>query len=157
MYSTYARTFSIADSWIFDNDIDRNVINFGVDNSSSSHTDNQKNKFLVLGDAPTFGISGRFGLSDKTQNFVWVCIITLIIVICLLIEKKTLTLRSTIKALDFPTQFCLGSMYNGFSATESRKASLNWNVYDFPVDYDSIVKSDILNFHEYLMIKNNIK
>ena len=65
----------------------------------------------------------------------------LIIVICLLMEKK----------------FCLGSISDGFSAPESREVSLNWNVYDFSVDYNSIDKSGILNIHEYLMTKNHIK
>ena len=35
---------------IFCNDFARNVIIFGIDNSSSSHADNQKNNFLVLGE-----------------------------------------------------------------------------------------------------------
>ena len=65
----------------------------------------------------------------------------LIIVICLLMENK----------------FCLGSISDGFSATESREVSLNWNVYDFSVDYNSIDKSGILNIHKYLMTKNHIK
>ena len=34
----------------------KNVISFHVDNSSSPHTDNWKNKFLVLGKGPKFGI-----------------------------------------------------------------------------------------------------
>ena len=59
------------------------------------------------------------------------------------------------KNVNFPTQFCLGSIPNGFSATESRKVSLNENVYDFSVEYNSIDKSDILNIQKYLMTKNN--
>ena len=55
------------------------------------------------------------------------------------------------------TRFCLGSVSNGFSANESREVSLNENVYDFSVDYNSVDKSDILNIHKYLMTKNNIK
>ena len=46
---------------------------------------------------------------------------------------------------------------NGFSATESREVSLNGNVYDFSVDYNSIYKSAILNIPKHLMTKNNIK
>ena len=38
---------------------------FVVDNSSSSHTDNLKNDFLILGECPLFGINGRFGASEK--------------------------------------------------------------------------------------------
>ena len=37
------------------------------------------------------------------------------------------------------------------SATESREISLNRNMYDFLVDFNSIDKSDILNIHKYLM------
>ena len=57
----------------FGNDYARNVIIFGVDNSSPSHASN----------------------------------------------------------LNFLTQFCLGSISNGFSAIESREVSLNGNVHNF--------------------------
>ena len=40
---------------------------------------------------------------------------------------------------------------------ETREVSLNGNVHDVPVDYNSIDKSNILNIHKYLMTKNNIK
>ena len=55
------------------------------------------------------------------------------------------------------TRFCLGSISDGFSAIESRKVSVNGNVYDFSVNYKYFDKSDILNIHKYLMTKNNIK
>ena len=45
LYSGYGITFDSGDSWSFDNDFARNVIIFGVDNSSSSHSDNRKNNF----------------------------------------------------------------------------------------------------------------
>ena len=97
MCSGYRITFDSAGSWSFDNDTARNVIIFGVDNNSSFHSDNYKNKFLVLNEGPPFGINGNFGWPEKrfsinfskTQNFAWVCIIMLIIVICLLMEKKS--------------------------------------------------------------------
>ena len=72
-------------------------------------------------------------------------------------EKEIFKFKSDNKNVSFPTQFCLGSVSNGFSATESREVSLNGNVYDFSVDYNSIDKSDILNIHKYSMTKNNIK
>ena len=61
------------------------------------------------------------------------------------------------KIVNFPTQFCLGSISNGFSAAESREVSLNGNVYGFSVYYNSIDKSNILNTRKYLMSKDNIK
>ena len=61
------------------------------------------------------------------------------------------------KNLNFPTQFCLGSTFNGFSATESREVSLNRTVYDFAVSYNSIDKSNILKIYKYLMAMSNIR
>ena len=49
VYSGYGILFNSAASWSFDNDIAKNITLFGVDNSSSSHADNRKNNFLVLG------------------------------------------------------------------------------------------------------------
>ena len=43
VYSGYRIAFEGAGSWSFDNDFDRNVIIFGVDNISSSYSDNRKN------------------------------------------------------------------------------------------------------------------
>ena len=79
-------------------------------------------------------------------------------VICMLMENKSLSLKPTKnkkikKKINFSTQFCLGNISNGFSNTESREVSLNGNVYDFSVHYNSINKSTILNIHKYLMIQ----
>ena len=71
--------------------------------------------------------------------------------------EEVFNFKADNKNVNFPTQFCLGSISNGFSASESTEASLNSNVYDFSVDYSSIDKSDILSIHKYLMTKNNIK
>ena len=71
--------------------------------------------------------------------------------------KEIFKFKADNKSVNFPTQFCLGSISNGFSAMKSRKVSLNGNVYDFSVDYNSTDKSDILTIHRYSMTKNNIK
>ena len=69
--------------------------------------------------------------------------------------KEISIFKADNKNVNFPNQFCLRSIPNGFSATESREVSLNGNVYDFSVDYNSIDKSDILNINKYLITKNN--
>ena len=51
--------------WSFDNDFARNVVIFDVDDSSSSHTDNRKNNFLVIGEGPTQGINDSTGTAEK--------------------------------------------------------------------------------------------
>ena len=52
--SGYRMTFDSAGSWSFVKDCARNVVIFGVDNSSSSRPDNRKNNFSVLGEGPTY-------------------------------------------------------------------------------------------------------
>ena len=71
--------------------------------------------------------------------------------------KEVFKFKADNKNGNFPTQFCLESISNGFSATEFGEVSLDENMYDFSVDYNSIDKSDILNIHKYLMTKNNKK
>ena len=65
LYSRYRITFESAGPQSFDNGTARNVTTFGVDNSSSSHSDNRKNNFLILGKGLTFGINGSFGTPEK--------------------------------------------------------------------------------------------
>ena len=155
MYSGYGIIFDSASSWSFDNDIPRNIIIFNVDNGSSFHADNRKNNFLVLGEGPNFGINGRFSSLEKfcclslhynaDNSYLFVN------------GKEIFKFQANKKNVNFPTQFCFGSISNGFSATESRAVSLNGNVHNFSVNYNSIDKSDILNIHKCLMTKNNKK
>ena len=166
VHSRYGITFDSGGSWKFDNDFARNVIIFGVDNSSSSHSDNRKNNFLILGEGPAYGINGSFGSPEKKFDINFSKVNTKF---CLSLHynvgnsylfvnvKEIFKFKADNKNVNFPTQFCLRSISNGFSATESREVSLNGNVYDFSVDYNSIVKSGILNIHKYLMTENNIK
>ena len=80
---------------------------------------------LVSGEGDTFGINGSFDAPEKSlvlilvkqmQNFPWVYIIILIIIICLLMEKmeKKCLVKANNKNINFPTQFCLESICNGF-------------------------------------------
>ena len=58
MYSVHRIAYDGLGSWI-------RFIIFGVDNSTSCHTDNCKNDILVLGEGPTDDISGSIGASNK--------------------------------------------------------------------------------------------
>ena len=66
-------------SWSFGNDFARNVVSFGDGYTSSSHADNQKNKFLILGEGPTDGINDSTGAAEKivltllrqTKSYIW--------------------------------------------------------------------------------------
>ena len=65
MYRGYGIAFDGKGEWGIGNDPTKNVIIFEVDNSSSSHTDNLKNGFLILGEGPAFGINRSFGAPKK--------------------------------------------------------------------------------------------
>ena len=65
VYSGYRITLDSAGWWSLDNDTTRNIMMFGVDNSSSSHSDSHKNNFLILREGPTFGIDEKFGSPGK--------------------------------------------------------------------------------------------
>ena len=71
--------------------------------------------------------------------------------------RKFFKFQSDNKNFNFPIHFCIRSIYNGFSALDSRGVSLNGNVYELLVDYNSINKSSILNIKKYLMIKKVYK
>ena len=69
--------------------------------------------------------------------------------------EKIYNFKANNKNVNFPNQFCLGSMCNKFGEVE--EVSLKGNVYDFLVDDNGIDKPDILKIFTYLMVKNNIK
>ena len=96
-------------------------------------------------------------LVKQTQNFVWVYITTVTIVNCLLMGKKIYQRKAYNKNVNFSTQFCLENISNVFGAADSREVSLKGNVYNYSFDYNAVDKSDILNIHKKLMVKNNIK
>ena len=91
MYSVYGITFDSRCSLSFGNGTARNVIIFGIVSSSSSHIDNRKNNLLISSLGPTYEINGiKYNISKTKSktNFAWVYFIMMIIVICLLMEKK---------------------------------------------------------------------
>ena len=65
VYSGYVIAVDRGDEWSFGSNYARNIIISGVDNSSSSHTDNLTNIFLILGEGYTFGINGDFGAPEN--------------------------------------------------------------------------------------------
>ena len=78
-YNDGGIAFDGAGTWSFCNDFARVNATFSVDNTSSSHTDNQKSNILVSSEGPTHEIYGSFGTVEKKlvltlikqrQNFV---------------------------------------------------------------------------------------
>ena len=58
--------------------------------------------------------------------------------------KQIFNFKGNNKNAHFQTQFYLGSISNGLSATDSTKVCSNKNVSEFSVDYSSTDKSDTI-------------
>ena len=158
MCSGYRIAFDGKGEWSFGNDYATNVIIFGSDNFSSTLADNLKNNFLILVERDTFGINEKFSAPAKkqTQHCAWVYITMLIMVICFLLEKKSLTLNPTRTMLIFQLNFVTELFPIDLVLLSLQTwQSLNGNVHDFSVDYNAIEKFDISNIQKYLMSNNN--
>ena len=116
-------------------------------NSSSPHSDKRKNNFLILGKGPTFGINGSFESKEKkfsinfskaNRKFYLSLHYNGVNSYLFVNGKEIFEFQADNKNVNFPTQFCLRSISNGFSAVESREVFLNGNACDFLVDYSSI-------------------
>ena len=114
MYIGYGIAFDGAGLWSFGNDFDRNVVISGVDNSSSSHTDNCHNDFLLLGEGPTDDINGSVDAAEQTFsiNFSKAKIKLYLSLhyngdnnYLLVNTKKTCRYKADNKNVRFPTQF----------------------------------------------------
>ena len=83
------------------------LITFYADRSRLSHADNSRNNILAIGKGPTNDINDGVGTTEKKnlvlilakqiQNFAWVCITMVIIVICLLMQNKFISLKPIVK------------------------------------------------------------
>ena len=67
-YNGQGIAFDEEGRWNFYNEFVRNVVIFGVDNSSLSRTYNRKNNFLVLGEGLTQGVNGSTDTAEKKNS-----------------------------------------------------------------------------------------
>ena len=65
VYTGYGTVLVGGDSLSFGSDFARNIVIFGVDNTSWSHADNCKNNFLLLSDSPTYDDNDVLGQQRK--------------------------------------------------------------------------------------------
>ena len=143
----------------------RNVIIFGVHESSLIHANNKSNNIYVMGEVFVQGINDTTLYAEKiySQNFTQSS------------KKSVLSLHyngdgsylfvNGIQELKFKCKtkhlvkekLCLGNLSTQWTISESEKTGLYGNIYDFVVDYKPIVGGDpIYDKHKYLMIKHNI-
>ena len=134
-----------------------------VNNSSLSHTENKKKDFLVSGEDPTQGINDSTDVAEKNSinfskaNTKFRFSLHYNGHESYLYANKTEVYKFKAKDNISCYNFCWRSVSQDFTKDKQSEISLNGTVYDYSVDQISIKKEHILNIHQYLMIKNNIK
>ena len=143
----------------------RNVMIFGVHESSLVHANNKTNNIFVIGDSFVQGIndttlyaenlysqtftqpSKKFVLSlhyNGDDSYLFVN------------GKQELKFKSKTEHL-LKEKLFLENLSDQWTIAEYRKTGLYGNIYDFVVDYEQIIGvGPIYDLHRYLMIKHNI-
>ena len=144
----------------------RNVLIFGVEESSLVHSNNTANNIYVMGDGIVQGINDTKLYVEKTysQNFTQPSK-TFVLSLhyngddsyLFVNGKQELKFKAKTDQL-VKEKLCIGNLSDQWTASESEKTELYGNIYNFVVDYEQIVGfGPIYDFHRYLMIKHNIK
>ena len=142
----------------------RNVLLFGVHESSLVHKNNKANNIFIMGDGFVQGINDTKLYTEKlySQNFTAVN------------KKFVLSLHyngddsylfiNGKRELKFKAKddkivkeiLCLGNISDDWTAANAQKMGFWGEIYDFAVDYTSTNIGDIYNIHRYLIKKHNI-
>ena len=158
--------FDGADSLNFGNKYIGKGVIFDVYNSSSSHTDNRKNTFLLLDEGPTSAINGSFGSLDKKLSINFSKANTKV---CLSLYynggnsylfvhgEEIYKFKAANENVNSPAQVSLGSTSNGSGVTESGEESLRENFQSITIQLIDLMLNLMLNIRKYLLVTNNIK
>ena len=143
----------------------RNVLIFGVHESSLLHSNNKANNIYVMGKGPVQGIDCTTLYAEKvySQNFTQPnkkFVLSLHYndynIFLFVNGKQELKFKCKIDQL-VKEKLCIGNLSNNWSRIEAQKTGLYGNIYDFVVDCKAIndVKK-IYYMHRYLMTKHDI-
>ena len=143
----------------------RNILIFGVDESSLVHANNKANNIYVMGDLFVQGITDTTLYAEKiySQNFTQPSKKFVLILhyngddsYLFVNGRQELKFKCKTDQL-VKEKLCLGNLSDKWGTSESEKNGLYGNIYDFVVDYKQIVGVKLIyDMHRYLMIKHNI-
>ena len=144
----------------------RNVLIFGVHESSLTHANNKANNIFVMGDGFVQGINDTTLYAEKiySQNFTQP---NKKFVLSLHYDnndsylyingKQELKFKSKPNPILIEKRLCIGNLSAQWKTSESEKTGLYGNIYDFVVDYKGVKSVKYINdMHRYLMIKHNV-
>ena len=145
----------------------RNVLIFGVHESSLTHANNKANNIFDMGDGFVQGINDTTFYAEKlySQNFTQP---NKKFVLSLhysnnndsylfINGKQELKFKAKPNPVLIEKRLCIGNLSAQWTASESEKTGLYGNISDFIVDYKRIKSVKyIYDMHMYLMIKHYI-
>ena len=143
----------------------KNVLIFGVDESSLVHANNKANTIYVMGDLFVQGINDSTLYEEKiysqnstqpSKKFVLSLHYNGNDSYLFVNGKQELKFKSKTGQL-VREKLCIGNLSDQWKTSESEKTGLYGNIYDFIVDYKKVVGvKAIYDMHRYLMTKHNI-
>ena len=160
-YYGYGIGFDRKGSYSIANEMDKNVIIFGVDMSSSPKIDNRKKDILILGIEPTQGLEHTlsaekmYSINFTKKNTKFCLSLHYNRANSYLFVNGTEIIKFKVKDSEILAySLCLGNISKDWSNDNMKKTGFKGYIYDFSTDYNAIAVSDILDIHKYLM-KNN--
>ena len=143
----------------------RNILIFGADMSLSIHRTNRANHLYVMGDGLTQGIHDTTLYVEKKyfRNFTEPNVKFVLSFhyngddsYLFVNGRQELKFKCKTDQL-VKEKLCIVNLSDQWTGSESEKAGLYGNIYDFVVDYEQILGvKTIYNMHRYLMTKHNI-
>ena len=143
----------------------KNVLIFGVDESSLVHKNNKDNNIYVMGDLSVQGINDTTLYPEKiySQNFTQP---NKKFVLSLHYNnndsylfvngKQELKFKAKTGQLHMK-KLCIGNLSDDWTTSESEKTGLYGNIYDFIAAYKKVIGvKAIYDMHRYLMMKHDI-
>ena len=131
--------------------------------SSSSHIDNKKKNILILVKGPTqeleytLAAEKLYSINFTKQNIKFCLSLHYNGSNSYLFINGTEIIKFTVKYSEIAAySLCLGNISKDWLVDNMKKTELKRYVYDFTVDYNTIVVADILDIQKYLMKKNGI-
>ena len=141
----------------------RNVLIYGVHESSLTHANNKANNIFVMGDGFVQGINDMTLYAEKiySQNFTqpnkkFVLHLHYNDSYLFINGKQELKFKAK-PVQSIKEQLCIGNLSTQWTTSESEKTGLYGNIYDFIVDYKRIKSVKFISdMHRYLIIKHII-
>ena len=144
----------------------KNVLIFGVYESSLTHTNNKNNNTYVMGDLFVQGMNDTTLYAEKvySQKFTQPNKKFLLSLhyngdksYLIVNGKQELAFKAKNDQMQV-AKLCLGNLSSDWTTTEPQKTGFYGNIYDFVVDYDQATSiGTYYDFHRYLMIKHNVQ